>query len=149
MDPLHPPMSIRSASIPYNSYLSSFLCIDREIHQKLLCSGTYVLFHLLRIRQGENVCKVGCIPCMLYPASGGTLDWTLGEAGIPYRCNELRQGQTYPTLPQLCHGVEGHRQLRVHPSPRPDYSHWRRSLGVPLDRGQADHPGVCSSTAVI
>jgi len=31
--------------------------------------------------------EVGCIPCMLYPASGGTLDWTLGEAGIPYRCN--------------------------------------------------------------
>ena len=29
--------------------------------------------------------QVGCIPCMLYPASGGTLDWTLGEAGIPYR----------------------------------------------------------------
>jgi len=28
--------------------------------------------------------EVGCIPCMLYPASGGSLDWALGEAGIPY-----------------------------------------------------------------
>jgi len=28
--------------------------------------------------------EVGCIPCLLYPASGGSLDWTLGEAGIPY-----------------------------------------------------------------
>jgi len=28
--------------------------------------------------------QVGCIPCLLYPASGGTLDWTLGVAGIPY-----------------------------------------------------------------
>ena len=29
--------------------------------------------------------QVGCIPCLLYPASGGSLDWTLGVAGIPYR----------------------------------------------------------------
>lgn len=28
--------------------------------------------------------EVGCIPCMLYVASGGSLDWTLGVAGIPY-----------------------------------------------------------------
>jgi hypothetical protein len=28
--------------------------------------------------------EVGCIPCMLYVASGGSLDWALGEAGIPY-----------------------------------------------------------------
>ena len=27
---------------------------------------------------------VGCIPCILYEASGGSLDWALGEAGIPY-----------------------------------------------------------------
>ena len=27
---------------------------------------------------------VGCIPCLLYPASGGTIDWVLGIAGIPY-----------------------------------------------------------------
>ena len=33
----------------------------------------------------SSLTQVGCIPCMLYPASGGTLDWTLGEAGIPYR----------------------------------------------------------------
>lgn len=28
--------------------------------------------------------EVGCIPCLLYIASGGSLDWALGEAGIPY-----------------------------------------------------------------
>jgi len=28
--------------------------------------------------------EVGCIPCMLYESSGGTLDYTLGELGIPY-----------------------------------------------------------------
>ena len=28
--------------------------------------------------------QVGCIPCLLYVASGGSLDWTLGELGIPY-----------------------------------------------------------------
>ena len=27
---------------------------------------------------------VGCIPCLLYPASGGTIDWVYGEAEIPY-----------------------------------------------------------------
>lgn len=27
---------------------------------------------------------VGCIPCILYVASGGSIDWTLGVAGIPY-----------------------------------------------------------------
>ena len=27
---------------------------------------------------------VGCIPCLLYPASGGSLDWALGDLGIPY-----------------------------------------------------------------
>lgn len=27
---------------------------------------------------------VGCIPCLLYIASGGSMDWALGEAGIPY-----------------------------------------------------------------
>ena len=33
----------------------------------------------------NNPDQVGCIPCMMYLASGGTLDWTLGVAGIPYR----------------------------------------------------------------
>lgn len=35
--------------------------------------------------------EVGCIPCMLYVASGGSLDWALGEAKIPYSMGmELR-----------------------------------------------------------
>jgi hypothetical protein len=28
--------------------------------------------------------QVGCIPCLLYIASGGSSDWALGDAGIPY-----------------------------------------------------------------
>ena len=32
--------------------------------------------------------EAGCIPCVLYTASGTSLDWALGVAGIPYvyRC---------------------------------------------------------------
>ena len=34
---------------------------------------------------------VGCIPCLLYHVSGSSLDWALGEAGIPYSMGmELR-----------------------------------------------------------
>jgi len=32
----------------------------------------------------QKTYEVGCIPCLLYVASGGSLDWTLGELGIPY-----------------------------------------------------------------
>eukprot|EP00091_Calanus_sinicus_P004032 TRINITY_DN14227_c0_g1_i3.p1 TRINITY_DN14227_c0_g1~~TRINITY_DN14227_c0_g1_i3.p1 ORF type:complete len:414 (+),score=99.31 TRINITY_DN14227_c0_g1_i3:90-1331(+) len=40
--------------------------------------------------------EVGCIPCMLYVASGGSLDWTLGELGIPYSYGmELRDTGNY------------------------------------------------------
>ena len=28
--------------------------------------------------------EAGCIPCVLYVASGTSLDWALGVAGIPY-----------------------------------------------------------------
>jgi len=39
---------------------------------------------------------VGCIPCLLYVASGGSLDWALGEAGIPYSmAMELRDTGSY------------------------------------------------------
>ena len=40
--------------------------------------------------------EVGCIPCMLYIASGGSMDWALGEAGIPYSYGmELRDTGHY------------------------------------------------------
>jgi len=40
--------------------------------------------------------EIGCIPCLLYVASGGTLDWTLGELGIPYSyAMELRDTGAY------------------------------------------------------
>ena len=34
--------------------------------------------------------EAGCIPCVLYVASGTSLDWALGVAGIPYvyRCQD-------------------------------------------------------------
>ena len=39
---------------------------------------------------------VGCIPCMLYIASGGSMDWALGEAGIKYSyAMELRDTGIY------------------------------------------------------
>jgi len=42
---------------------------------------------------------VGCIPCLLYVASGGSLDWALGEAGIPYSYGmELRDTGRYGFL---------------------------------------------------
>jgi len=43
--------------------------------------------------------EVGCIPCLLYIASGGSLDWAMGEAGIPYAlAMELRDTGTYGFL---------------------------------------------------
>merc|ERR1712013_917852 len=44
----------------------------------------------------QKTFEVGCIPCLLYVASGGSLDWTLGELGIP--CSyamELRDTGAY------------------------------------------------------
>ena len=42
---------------------------------------------------------VGCIPCLLYIASGGSMDWALGEAGIPYSYGmELRDTGNYGFL---------------------------------------------------
>jgi hypothetical protein len=39
---------------------------------------------------------VGCAPCLLYPTSGGTFDWVLGEAKIPYAMAfELRDTGTH------------------------------------------------------
>ena len=43
--------------------------------------------------------KVGCIPCVMYVASGGAIDWTLGELGIPYSyAMELRDTGDYGVL---------------------------------------------------
>merc|ERR1719290_225960 len=43
--------------------------------------------------------EVGCIPCVLYTASGTSLDWALGVAGIPYVYSiELRDTGTYGFL---------------------------------------------------
>ena len=40
--------------------------------------------------------EVGCIPCLLYIASGGSMDWALGEAKIPYAfAMELRDTGRY------------------------------------------------------
>ena len=43
--------------------------------------------------------EVGCIPCVLYVASGTSLDWALGVAGIPYVYSiELRDTGSYGFL---------------------------------------------------
>ena len=42
---------------------------------------------------------IGCIPCLLYPASGGSLDYALGEGGIKYSFGmELRDTGTFGFL---------------------------------------------------
>jgi len=47
----------------------------------------------------QKIYEVGCIPCLLYPASGGTIDWVYGDAGIPYAfAMELRDTGTYGFL---------------------------------------------------
>jgi len=47
----------------------------------------------------QKTYEVGCIPCLLYVSSGGTLDWTLGELGIPYSyAMELRDTGVYGFL---------------------------------------------------
>ena len=47
---------------------------------------------------GKNY-EVGCIPCLLYIASGSSADWARGEAGIPYTYSiELRDTGTYGFL---------------------------------------------------
>jgi hypothetical protein len=46
-----------------------------------------------------KVYDVGCIPCLLYIASGSSADWALGEAGIPYAYSiELRDTGRYGFL---------------------------------------------------
>ena len=52
--------------------------------------------------------EAGCIPCVLYTASGTSLDWALGVAGIPYvyRCQYVNvyryeKERTYIQLGQL------------------------------------------------
>lgn len=43
--------------------------------------------------------EVGCIPCLLYIASGGSMDWALGVAEIPYSMGmELRDTGLYGFL---------------------------------------------------
>ena len=43
--------------------------------------------------------EVGCIPCVLYTASGTSLDWALGVAGVPYVYSiELRDTGAYGFL---------------------------------------------------
>jgi hypothetical protein len=43
--------------------------------------------------------EIGCIPCVLYTASGTSLDWALGVAGIPYVYSiELRDTGIYGFL---------------------------------------------------
>ena len=37
----------------------------------------------LRKKHGQNY-EVGCIPCLLYIASGGVIDYAKGELKIPY-----------------------------------------------------------------
>merc|ERR1711915_382387 len=47
----------------------------------------------------QKTFEVGCIPCLLYVASGGSLDYVLGMFGIPYSyAMELRDTGEYGFL---------------------------------------------------
>ena len=59
-------------------------------YDKLLDLATKSNEALYAVHQKRYI--VGCIPCLLYIASGSSLDWALGEAGIPYSmAMELRE----------------------------------------------------------
>lgn len=48
------------------------------------------------VANGGEEYEVGCIPCILYVASGGSLDWVLGVAGVQYSfAMELRDTGRY------------------------------------------------------
>ena len=58
------------------SVLTTFLLII-QIYLRVAEAGNNALYAV-----HQKTYKVGCIPCMLYVASGGSLDWTLGELGL-------------------------------------------------------------------
>ena len=54
------------------------------------CCVLHVLYAML---------QVGCIPCLAYPVGGSSIDWTMGELGIPYSYGmELRDTGAYGFL---------------------------------------------------
>ena len=75
------------------SVLTTFLLII-QIYLRVAEAGNNALYAV-----HQKTYEVGCIPCMLYVASGGSLDWTLGELGIPYSYGmELRDTGAYGFL---------------------------------------------------
>jgi len=62
---------------PPPNYMQFFSVADRGVEALKAVNGTEY--------------TVGCIPCLLYVASGGASDWALGAAGVPYSYSmELR-----------------------------------------------------------
>ena len=87
--------------------------------------------------------EVGCIPCVLYTASGTSLDWALGVAGIPYVYSiELRDTGTYGNIETLSDLFAGIVMFRVPATAVGDYPQRRGDLGLPRGGRSADHTGV-------
>ena len=94
--------------------------------------------------------QVGCIPCMLYIASGSSTDWAHGEVGIGFTTSmELRDTGLYGYVDTLYYiqGVPEYSQhyisyvVQVPASRGADRPHGGGDLGLPRDRDQgADGP---------
>jgi len=70
---------------PPENYLQFYTAADRGVDALRAVNGTEY--------------RVGCIPCILYVASGGASDWALGVAGVPYSYSmELRDTGRYGFL---------------------------------------------------
>jgi len=70
---------------PPPNYLQAFIAADKGVEALHAVNGTDYI--------------VGCIPCILYVASGGASDWAMGAADVPYAFSmELRDTGRYGFL---------------------------------------------------
>merc|ERR1711892_741915 len=78
-------LSYGHTTTPPDNYMEGFTAADAGVEALQAVNGT--------------IYTVGCIPCLLYVASGGASDWALGVAGAPYSYSmELRDTGRYGFL---------------------------------------------------
>jgi carboxypeptidase A2 len=78
-------LSYGHTTTPPDNYMEFFRVADAGVEALHAVNGTEY--------------TVGCIPCLLYVASGGASDWALGEAQVPYSYSmELRDTGRYGFL---------------------------------------------------
>jgi len=78
-------LSYGHTTTPPDNYMQFFTVADAGVEALKAVNGTEY--------------TVGCIPCLLYVASGGASDWALGAANVPYSYSmELRDTGRYGFL---------------------------------------------------